>query len=161
MTVIPFGIGAKTQAYRQGVVVHPQQVPALGSGLAMEHAVHRHPQRVKPARHSLFLSLAQIFSQPQDDRSPVGHDGRVKDKDGVGPVWLNLVVIDHLGSGLLQETHHRVVLLLSDPQIWAAGIVPSVRVGHGKGLVRSFDQDPAQRRGHALATIISVHHPPL
>ena len=54
---------------------------------------------------------AQLFPHLEDDRSGIGDDGRVMDKDGVGMVRQRLVMVNHFGTSLAQDRDQRVMLL--------------------------------------------------
>jgi len=149
----PRGVGAKTLADGEGMVIEPQQVAAFRCCLAVEGVQERDASPGKAARHGCLLAAAQDLAHSQDDGSGSGDNRRVVNKDGVCQVGRGFVLVQHLGACLDEHGHKRVVLLASDVEVGSAGIVPGHWIGRAESLVGSANDHAAQCIDHTLAAV--------
>ena len=97
------GVGAKAEADGHGVVVEPQQVAALGPGVAVQGVINGHAELLQAAGQGRLLAAAQVLAHTEHHRPGIGDQDRVVDIDGIGAIRLGPVVVKDLGAALAQQ----------------------------------------------------------
>ena len=64
------GIGAVAAAHREGLVVEPEKVAALGGGLALESGQDRHAKSLEGRRDGLLFAAALGLAHAVERRRP-------------------------------------------------------------------------------------------
>src|SRR5260221_8224297 len=99
-------------------------VATLGMCFAVQRVKQGNSQLLEAAGHRSLFASPLWLAHTQDNRSVVGHNGRVERVDGIGMVWLRLIVVEHFCSALAQQVCQGIVFLLRYPHGRAIAVMP-------------------------------------
>src|SRR5260221_5219349 len=99
-------------------------VATLGMCFAVQRVKQGNSQLLEAAGHRSLFASPLWLTHAQDNRSMVGHDGRVERVNGIGMVGLRLVVVEHFCSALAQQVCQGIVLLLRYRQVRTIAVMP-------------------------------------
>ena len=106
----PVGVRAVAVAGHKGVLVEPNQVPALGVGIAVEAACNQDARPLEVRGQRGRLAAAALLARVEQDRAAVGNEHRVEDVDRVR-VPFSWFGKDDLGARPLEGCAKTLVLV--------------------------------------------------
>ena len=120
------GVGAVAASNRQGVVVEPHQVAALGGGLILEGGEDRHAEILEGRGDGRLFTAPLSLAHAQHDGAGIGDDDRIVGEDRVGVFRQRSVVEDHLATEILERRDQCFMFGPRPGQVGPGRVVPVV-----------------------------------
>jgi selenide, water dikinase len=145
-------VRAVAASHEERPLVEPDRIAALRERWRSEPACDGNAGLDEVGRHGVGLAAPPFLPGTEEDRAPVGDDGRVVDVDGVGIRPVRRLREDDLGPRLRQEGAKGLVLGRHHGWI---GLPPPAVGPPERRILRPgrAHEYPPQRREHALAAV--------